>query len=66
MNFQSFISSSPELSSFISSSSDDLLKEWSNYENTIIDYCSYYIYCDDINNSSLNDDVIHLYEKIRY
>lgn len=53
-----------ELASFISSSPDDLLKQWSNYENSTIDYCSYYIYCDDINNL-LNDNVIDIYDSIK-
>jgi hypothetical protein len=54
----------PELAAFISSSPDDLLKQWSNYENSVIDYCSYYIYCDNINHI-LSSHVIDTYESVK-
>jgi hypothetical protein len=54
----------PELAAFISSTPDDILKQWSSYENEAnIDYCSYFIYCDNIDNI-LSRDVIDIYDSI--
>lgn len=55
----------PELAAFISSNPDDILKQWSSYENgSYLDYCSYYIYCDEIDNI-LSRNVIDIYENIK-